>query len=138
MGILDEFSLAGRKAVVTGGGKGIGRGIALCLAEAGADVMVTARTHADVEAVAAEITANWDAPVSVTSPISPSAARSPTPPKPPSTSSAASTSGSTTPADSPTAHPATSPEPTATSGRHNSTSTSPPSGKAPWPRPPGT
>ncbi len=57
MSILDEFSLAGRKAVVTGGGKGIGRGIALCLAEAGADVLVTARTHTDVDAVAAEIAA---------------------------------------------------------------------------------
>ncbi len=57
MSILDDFSLAGRRAVVTGGGKGIGRGIALCLAEAGADVMVTARTRADVDAVAAEVAA---------------------------------------------------------------------------------
>lgn len=57
MGILDDFSLAGRKAVVTGGGKGIGRGIALCLAEAGADVLVTSRTQADVDAVAAELIA---------------------------------------------------------------------------------
>ena len=57
MNILEDFSLAGRRAVVTGGGKGIGRGIALCLAEAGADVMVSARTDADVNAVAAEVTA---------------------------------------------------------------------------------
>lgn len=57
MGILNDFSLEGKRAVVTGGGKGIGRGIALCLAEAGADVMVSARTAADVEAVAAEIEA---------------------------------------------------------------------------------
>jgi len=57
MSILDEFSLAGRRAVVTGGGKGIGRGIALCLAEAGADVLVTSRTAADIESVAGEITA---------------------------------------------------------------------------------
>lgn len=53
--ILDDFSLAGRRAVVTGGGKGIGRGIALCLAEAGADVMVSARSADEIEAVAAEI-----------------------------------------------------------------------------------
>ena len=55
MSILQDFSLAGKRAVVTGGGKGIGRGIAHCLAEAGADVMVSARTAADVETVAAEI-----------------------------------------------------------------------------------
>ena len=55
MGILDEFSLAGRTAVVTGAGKGIGRGIALCLAEAGADLVVSSRTAADVEEVAAAI-----------------------------------------------------------------------------------
>jgi len=56
MTILEDFSLGGMRAVVTGGGKGIGRGIALCLAEAGADVMVSARTQADVDTVAAEIT----------------------------------------------------------------------------------
>ncbi|MEM7094554.1 MAG: SDR family oxidoreductase [Actinomycetota bacterium] len=55
MSILDDFSLTGCRAVVTGGGKGIGRGIALCLAEAGADVLVTARTQADVDQVAGEI-----------------------------------------------------------------------------------
>ncbi len=57
MGILDEFGLGGMRAVVTGGGKGIGRGIALCLAEAGADVMVSARSSNEIEAVAAEISA---------------------------------------------------------------------------------
>ncbi|MBT5755961.1 MAG: SDR family NAD(P)-dependent oxidoreductase [Acidimicrobiaceae bacterium] len=57
MSILEDFSLSGMRAVVTGGGKGIGRGIALCLAEAGADVMVSARTQADVDSVAAEIAA---------------------------------------------------------------------------------
>ncbi len=51
------FGLDGRVAVVTGAGKGIGRGIALCLAEAGADVVVAARTVADVESVAEEIRA---------------------------------------------------------------------------------
>ena len=51
----NPFSLEGKVAVVTGGGKGIGRGIVLCLADAGADVVVSARTREDVEAVAAEV-----------------------------------------------------------------------------------
>ncbi len=53
--ILDRFRLDGKVAVVTGAGKGIGRGIALGLAEAGADVVLAARTAADLEAVAAEV-----------------------------------------------------------------------------------
>jgi len=53
--MTDAFRLDGQVAVVTGAGKGIGRGIALCLAEAGADVVVAARTLSDVQAVAAEI-----------------------------------------------------------------------------------
>lgn len=54
-GMLDRFRLDGKVAVVTGGGRGIGRGIALALAECGADVCVVARRQADVDAVAAEI-----------------------------------------------------------------------------------
>lgn len=46
--------LAGRTALVTGGGRGIGRAIALDLAAAGARVVVASRTKGELEAVAAE------------------------------------------------------------------------------------
>ena len=43
----DPHSLIGKKALVTGGKRRIGRGIALALAEAGADVAINYRSHGD-------------------------------------------------------------------------------------------
>ncbi|MEW5722500.1 MAG: glucose 1-dehydrogenase [Thermodesulfobacteriota bacterium] len=52
-----SFSLLGKKALVTGASRGIGRALALGLAQAGADVAVTSRERPALEAVAREIEA---------------------------------------------------------------------------------
>ena len=49
-----RFSLAGKVALVTGGGRGIGKGIAMALAGAGADLIVAARSTQEIAAVASE------------------------------------------------------------------------------------
>ncbi len=46
----DRFSLKGKAAVITGSGRGIGQAIGLSFAQAGADVVFSARTESDVQA----------------------------------------------------------------------------------------
>ncbi len=55
--MTQAFRLDGKVAVVTGAGKGIGRGIALQLANAGAKLVISARTAADLDSLAGEISA---------------------------------------------------------------------------------
>lgn len=50
-------SIASRTAIVTGGTKGIGKGIARVMAKAGANVLVTGRNRADAEAAVSELDA---------------------------------------------------------------------------------
>ena len=49
-------SLQGRSAIVTGGSKGIGRGIAETFARAGVNVVVTGRTQGDIDSTVADLT----------------------------------------------------------------------------------
>lgn len=55
MSILDQFSLAGKTAVVTGASRGIGQGIALALAEAGATVVCTSSKKGGCESTISKI-----------------------------------------------------------------------------------
>jgi NAD(P)-dependent dehydrogenase (short-subunit alcohol dehydrogenase family) len=66
---LDRFSLAGRVAVVTGSGRGLGRAIAKGLAEAGAAVVTSSRTGAEAESAAAEIRAAGGRAIAVTADV---------------------------------------------------------------------
>ena len=63
---LPEFDVAGQKVLITGAGRGIGRGIALAFAEAGADVAITGLTDTGVNSVAAEVRALGNAALPLT------------------------------------------------------------------------
>ena len=55
--MLPEFDLQGKRFLLTGAGRGIGKGIALVLAEAGADVAVTGLTPVGINAVSERVRA---------------------------------------------------------------------------------
>ena len=57
LSILDRFTLTDHAAIVTGAGRGIGAATAVALAEAGADVLISARTEAQLTEVAARVEA---------------------------------------------------------------------------------
>lgn len=57
MGVLESFKLDGRVCIVTGASRGLGRAMAIALAEAGAIVVVTARSEATLEETAGDIRA---------------------------------------------------------------------------------
>ena len=69
MGVLDTFSLEGQVTVVTGGGRGIGEGIAIGMAEAGSDIVLAARRTVEIEAVAEKIEALGRKAIAVTTDV---------------------------------------------------------------------
>ena len=55
MSVFERFRLDGKKLMITGGSRGLGREMVLAIAEAGADVIVTGRRSDSLEAIAKEV-----------------------------------------------------------------------------------
>jgi len=55
MTVLDRFKLDGKRAFITGGSRGLGREMALAIAEAGADVLLVGRLPPTSSSVGARL-----------------------------------------------------------------------------------
>lgn len=65
MSIFDRFRLSDKRALITGGSRGLGREMALALANAGADVVLVARDQTSLDRTAEEIRALGRSPYSL-------------------------------------------------------------------------
>ena len=55
MNVLDRFRLDGRWLLITGGSRGLGREMALAIAQAGANVIIVGRTKSSLDETANQI-----------------------------------------------------------------------------------
>ncbi|MFO0913866.1 MAG: SDR family NAD(P)-dependent oxidoreductase [Pirellulales bacterium] len=61
---IRQFDLTGRRAIITGGSKGLGLAMAAGLASAGAEVMLVSRNQSEADSAAAQLTADFGTPAS--------------------------------------------------------------------------
>ena len=69
MSILDRFRLDGKRLFITGGSRGLGREMAMAIAEVGADVILTGRDEASLKKTASDIRLLGREAVSITADI---------------------------------------------------------------------